>query len=91
MKKRKGLRKITLTPYEKQLEDEVVRGEWIPVSPEEFKEVQEALERARKKSILHMRINTGDLNLLKQKAKKMGVKYQSFIAEILHRVAHSEM
>jgi predicted DNA binding CopG/RHH family protein len=47
-------------------------------------------ERAskRKDSILHLRINSRDLARLKEKAKAAGLGYQTFIAEILHRVAH---
>jgi predicted DNA binding CopG/RHH family protein len=47
------------------------------------------LARRKKDAVLNIRINQGDLDDLKAKAKRRGVKYQTFIAEVLHRVAHS--
>ena len=82
------MRRIKLTPYEKSIEAALDRGEYVPVSKEEFNELARALEARRKNTVLNIRINQNDLNCLKLKAKKLGVKYQSFIAEILHRVAH---
>jgi predicted DNA binding CopG/RHH family protein len=36
-----------------------------------------------------MRVNPDDIMRIKEKAKRLGVKYQTFIAAILHRVARS--
>ena len=83
------MRRIKLTRYEKSIEDALVRGEYVPVSQEEFEEAARALAARRKNTVLNIRINQGDLDCLKLKAKKLGVKYQSFISEILHRIAHS--
>lgn len=38
---------------------------------------------------IKIRISFLDLEKLKQKAAKLGLKYQTFIAEILHKVAQS--
>ena len=38
---------------------------------------------------IKIRINQGDLDALKARAKRRGVKYQAFITEVLHRMAHS--
>ena len=82
------LRRIKLSKYEQQIEDELLRGEWVPTSKAEFDEVARMLARRKKDAVLNIRINQGDLDALKDRAKRRGVKYQTFIAELLHRVAH---
>ena len=81
------MRRIKLTRQEKEIEDAALRGEYIPVSKEEFEEIAASLAAHRKDAVLNIRINSYDLKSLKKKAHKLGVKYQTFIAEILHRAA----
>ena len=81
-------RKMKLTREERQIEAELERGEWVDAPKEEFDRIAKMLELRRKDSVLNIRINSQDLKQLKQKAKKLGIKYQTFISEILHRVAH---
>jgi predicted DNA binding CopG/RHH family protein len=76
-----------LTREEKAIEKAIESGDYVDVSPEEFKRIAEGIKRFRKNAILHIRINEDDLKRLKNKARKMGVKYQTFVAEILHRAA----
>jgi len=83
------MRKIKLTKYEQSIEDALERGEYKPVSREEEESIRRMLANYRKNSVLHMRINNNDLSLIKSKAKKLGVKYQTFIAEYLHKFAHA--
>lgn len=85
--RRINIKRIKLTPYEKRIE--AAADEYVPVSKAEFDAIAKALERRKKDAVLNLRINQGDLDALKQKAAKLGVKYQSLIAEILHRVAIS--
>ena len=88
MKKKKiNIDRIKLTPYERRLEAEIERGEWVPVSKEREEEIRKALEARKKNAVLNIRVNQLDLECIKRKAKKMGVKYQTFIAEFLHRLA----
>ncbi len=81
------MRRIKLTKYEKKIEDALVRGEYVSVSKEEFQRVKKALAERKKDAVLNIRVNTGDLENIKRKAKKLGVKYQTFISEFLHRLA----
>ena len=83
------LRRFKLTKYERELEESLLKGEWVPGSKAEFDEIARMLARRRKDAVLNIRINQGDLDALKTRARRRGVKYQTFIAEILHRVAHS--
>jgi predicted DNA binding CopG/RHH family protein len=34
-----------------------------------------------------IRVNSEDIEKIKNKAKKLGVKYQSYISEVIHQVA----
>lgn len=81
------MRKIKLTKEERWIEDHL--EEFIPVSKAEFTEIAQAIEARKKDAVLNIRVNSYDLVSLKEKARKMGIKYQTFIAEILHRAAHS--
>lgn len=81
------MKKIKLTKYEQEIEDAIDKGELVPVSRQEFDEIAQLLAQRRKDAVLNIRINSQDLAAIKEKARKMGVKYQTFIAEMLHRVA----
>jgi len=83
------LRRIKLTKYERELEQALINGELVPGTKAEFDEIARAIAHRKKDAVLNIRINQGDLDNLKVKAKRRGVKYQTFIAEVLHRVAHS--
>jgi len=83
------MRKIKLTKYEQSIEDALERGEYVPASKEEFDRIVRALGRCRKDAVLNIRINSNDLALIKSKAKKLGLRYQTFIAEYLHKFAHA--
>lgn len=81
------MRKIKLTKEEQWYEDHM--DEFVPVSREEFNKVVQAIERKKKDMVLNIRVNSWDIAQLKEKARKAGIKYQTFITEILHRVAQS--
>jgi predicted DNA binding CopG/RHH family protein len=78
---------MKLSKEERAIERSIAKGEYVPVSPEKFKEIAEAIARRRKEAVLSIRINQQDLDNLKKKAHQYRVPYQSFISEILHRYA----
>ena len=80
-------KKIKLTKEEKAIDRALSRGEYVSASVEHLQEIARSIARRRKEAILSLRINQQDLDGLKQKAKHLGVPYQSFISEILHRYA----
>lgn len=91
-------KKMKLTKEEKAIERASLRGEYVPVPSEKFREDQRAFEHKRKEiirdlvrrkkdAVLSLRINSQDLESLKQKAKEHGIPYQTFISEILHHHA----
>lgn len=54
---------------------------------EEFERMAAAIARRRKDAILHIRVNSEDLAVIKRKAKKLGVPYQTLVSEIIHYYA----
>ena len=83
------MRRMKLTREEQATEDALLRGEYVSVSKKEFNEIAQMLARRRKDAVLNIRVNSEDLKSIKQKARRHGVKYQTIIAELLHRFAHS--
>lgn len=79
------MRRIKLTKYEKAIEDSA--SEYINVPKEEFDAIAKALAARKKDTVLNIRVNSQDLKNIKEKAQRLGVRYQTFISEILHRVA----
>ncbi|MDD4894010.1 MAG: antitoxin [Candidatus Omnitrophica bacterium] len=81
------MRIIKLTKQERWIEDHA--EEFVPVSKEEYQKIAEALERKKRDAVLNIRVNSYDLAHIKQKAQKLGIKYQTFISELLHKVAEA--
>jgi len=81
------MRRIKLTRQEKAIENALIRGEYVDAGKEEFERIAAILEARKKDAILHIRINSHDLSRIKEKARKLGVKYQTFVSEILHHAA----
>jgi len=83
----KPFKRLKLNKYERAISKAIDRGEYVAGSPKETERIREAIASYRKNAILHIRINENILQSLKVKAKKIGVKYQTFIAEILRHAA----
>lgn len=76
-----------LTAEEKQIEKTLLEGTYKPVSDVEFQAIADAIINRKKDTVLNIRINKQDLDSIKKKAKKLGVRYQTLLAEIIHKVA----
>lgn len=87
--KKIDIHRVKLTKEEKAVDETLVRGEYIPVTKAEHERIAAMFAARKKNAVLNIRINQGDLNNLKRKAEKLGVKYQTFISEVLHRVAEN--
>ena len=83
----KIMRKTKLTKQEKEIENALLQGEYIDIDESEFKQITEAVASRKKDSVLNIRVNSEDLKLLKRKARQFGIRYQTFISELLHRIA----
>ncbi len=83
------MRVVKLTSQERQIEDALIKGEYADVGRLEFERITQAVAHRRKDAVLNIRVNSGDLYDIKLKAKRLGIRYQTFISELLHQVAHS--
>ena len=81
------MKKTRLTKEEKAIESASLRGEYRTVSKDEFDRIAGAIARRKKDAVLNIRVNSEDLEIIKQKAKKMGIPYQTFVSELIHQYA----
>ena len=81
------MNKIKLTKEEKEIENALLRGEYIPIKGKELDNIEKALKLRKKDITMTIRVNSEDIEKIKNKAKKLGVKYQSYISEVIHQVA----
>jgi len=80
-------RNIELTRQEKEVEDALMAGEFVNIEGNELEKISQAIARRKKDAVLNIRVNSQDIISIKQKAKKLGIKYQTFISEVLHKIA----
>ena len=80
-----NIKRMRLTREEKAIEAESLS--YVPMAPDEFKMIVDAIKRHRKDAVLNMRVNSAVLNGIKKKAKKAGIPYQTLISETLHALA----
>ena len=83
------MRRVKLSRGEHAIEHALVRGEYVDVDKSEFEAIASAVAHRRKDTVLNIRVNSEDLRAIKEKARHHGIKYQTFISELLHRIAHS--
>jgi len=81
------MRKVKLTRAERGIEESL--EQFVPVDKLEYEQIVQAIASRRKDAVLNIRVNRNDLKNIKYKAQKLGIKYQTFISEILHRVAEA--
>jgi predicted DNA binding CopG/RHH family protein len=90
MKTKKNVFDVKLDAEEKELLESLERGEWESVADIESKRVfsKAAAENfLRKDERITLRLSSGDLRRLKQKAAYKGLPYQTFISSVLHEYA----
>jgi len=83
------MRKANLTRQEKAIEESLLEGEYLNVSKSEFTAIADAVASRKKDAVLNIRVNSHDLANIKQKADQLGVRYQTFISEVIHRLAQA--
>lgn len=70
--------------------------DWKPITdPILLDSLQKAadntLKKIRKTSQLNMRVNPDDVSIIKSKAQKIGIPYQTYISMILRQVAQGKI
>jgi len=81
------MKKIKLTKEEKRIERDLLAGKYQKVSGKLLGEVSKALVSRKKDYIMTIRVSSADIRKIKQRAQRLGVRYQTFISEILHQIA----
>lgn len=83
------MRRFKLTRQEKMIEDALIKGEYVDIHKAEFEDIAQSIARRRKDAVLNIRVNSQDLSEIKEKSKRLGVRYQTFLSEFIHRLAHA--
>lgn len=81
------MRKVKLSLEETKIEKDLLEGVYKPVPESELFAILESIARRKKDAVLNIRVNSKDLEHIKHKARKLGIKYQTFISEIIHKIA----
>jgi len=81
------MRRIKLTREERMLEESIEK--FVAVDRQEYEQIVNAIIARKKDAVLNIRINSHDLASIKHKAERLGIKYQTFLSELLHRVAQA--
>jgi len=81
------MRKIKLTREERAIEDSLEH--FVPVDKKEYEQIIDAIAARKKDAVLNIRVNSHDLASIKDKAERLGIRYQTFIAEVIHRIARA--
>lgn len=82
-------RKVNLTRQEKAIEESLLKGEYLNVDKDDFTAIADAITARKKDAVLNIRVNSHDLASIKQKAERLGIRYQTFISEVIHRIARA--
>jgi predicted DNA binding CopG/RHH family protein len=81
--------KVKLTPEEKKIMKAIEADEYVPVSGKELKSVADAIAARKKDATLTIRVNSHDIDRIKEMATQKGIPYQSYLSEVIHRVAEA--
>ncbi len=81
------MKRIKLTKEEKEIEESLMKGEFVPIKGKKLEMIEKALKSRKKDVTMTIRVNSEDIDRIKRKARKLGVKYQAYISEVLHQVA----
>jgi predicted DNA binding CopG/RHH family protein len=81
------MRKVKLTKEELAIENNI--EQFVKVDKQEYEQILQAVAARRKDAVLNVRVNSQDLASIKQRAQKLGVRYQTLISEVIHRIAQA--
>ena len=83
------MKKQYLDAEEKEIMEAIENDEFIPVTGVELKRVADAIAARKKDMTLTIRVNRNDINRIKKMAQKRKIPYQSYLAEVIHRIAQT--
>lgn len=74
---------MKLDKFEQEIENNI--SEYIRVPAKNKEQIDRIIKKAKGKKSINLRVNSHDLELLKQKADQEGIPYQTLISSILHK------
>lgn len=81
------MKKYKLDAQERKIEAAIGRGEYVPVTGRELRKVADAVAARKRDRTLTIRVNSADIERIKRMAASRGIPYQSYLSELIHRVA----
>ena len=83
------MKKHYLSEDEKEIMESIEKDEFVAVSGIELKDVADAIAARKKDMTLTIRVNRNDINRIKKMAQKRRIPYQTYISEVIHRIAQT--
>lgn len=83
------MKKIKLDAYEHEIEENILA--YKPVSPTKAKRIQNVIKAANEKKNISLRVNSQDLELLKSRAEREGIPYQTMLSSIIHKFVTEQL
>jgi len=80
--------RFKLDPDEQEIEDNL--DTFVPLSKDERSRIESIIDKARKNISISLRINSYDLEKIKEKAEKNGLPYQTLITNVLHKYINED-
>ena len=80
---------VKLDPEEQQIEDSA--EEFVPVDAAEKERVDRIIARARKNRNINIRMTEHDLEMLRSRAHREGLPYQTLISSVLHKYVNDQL
>jgi predicted DNA binding CopG/RHH family protein len=81
------MRNVKLDTEEKEILKAIEHNEFMPVTGKELRAVADAVAARKKDMTLTIRVNSKDIHRIKKLAHTKGIPYQSYLSEVIHRVA----
>jgi predicted DNA binding CopG/RHH family protein len=81
------MRKVKLTKEELAIENNI--EQFVKVDKQEYEQILQTVAARRKDAVLNVRVNSQDLASIKQRAQRLGIRYQTLISEVIHRIAQA--
>ena len=83
------MKKQYLDAEEKEIMEAIEKDEFVPVTGVELKRVADSIAARKKDMTLTIRVNRNDINRIKKMAQKRKIPYQSYLSEVIHRIAQT--
>ena len=74
-----------LDKFEQDIEDYILEYKTVPATKK--KKIQDITQKANQKENISLQINKQDLHLLKIRAEREGIPFQTFLVSIIHKFA----